>query len=105
MSTVEQALGIAKQIARDVRTNVQEKTDNLNPYDMMVVNSRLARSLRSLARDLEAYEPPPPPPPDEVKAVGNVVDVPESKWHRVGVDVNVNQGIIIPIRKETDDEV
>ena len=98
MSTVEQALGIAKQIARDVRTTVQERTDQLQPYDRMVVNSRLARSLRSLARDLEAYEPPPPPDEDDV------ISVPHDKWVQVGKDVVINQGMIIPIKKESNSE-
>lgn len=58
MSTVDQALGVAKNISREVRSKVQEMTKDLSPTDLMIINSRVALSLRMLARDLECYTPP-----------------------------------------------
>jgi hypothetical protein len=49
---------------------------------------------------LEAYEPPPPPD----KEPGEVIEVPHNTWAQVGKDVVINQGIIIPIKKESNSE-
>lgn len=57
MATVEECISVAKAIARKVRSDVFSQTDCLLPHDLMVVNSRLALSLRELAAELEEFIP------------------------------------------------
>ena len=57
-TTVEQAMNAGKGIARAVRELVQQRSAGADPYDLMVINRRVAQSLRTLANELDSYEYP-----------------------------------------------
>lgn len=97
MSTVDEALGVGKQLARDIRALVHERLNHLPPTDKAIAGYRVVSTLRDLAREVDGYTVPR-------KAVEYDTDTPTQEWKQVDVDVVVNQGIIIPINKEIDNE-